>query len=124
MTKAYVIHESDVHFDVEFHIDGYREEDGPIRTPTKKGELYVSEGNIYIGKDERWYKIGIADIKDILSVTQQKKIELVFEKFKISLFTDNYSHLNALRDILYIVQARITDASKNKKKKVRRGVTS
>ena len=123
MTKAYVIHESDVHFDVEFHIDGYMEKDGPVRTPTKKGELYVSEGNIYIGKEERWYRIGIKDIKDIMSVTQQKKIELVFDQFRVSLFTDNYSHLNALRDILYIVQARIDDASDHKKK-ARRGVVS
>ncbi len=123
MTKAYVIHESDVHFDVEFHIDGYMEKDGPVRTPTKRGELYVSEGNIYIGKNDKWYRIGIKDIQDILSVTQQKKIELVFPQFKVSLFTDNYSHLNALRDILNIVQARIDSAGDNKKK-VRRGVAN
>ena len=123
MTKAYVIHESDVHFDVEFHIDGYLEEDGPVRTPTKRGELYVSEGNIYIGKNEKWYRIGIKDIKDILSVTQQKKIELVFPQFKVSLFTDDYSHLNALRDILSIVQARIETAGDNKNK-IRRGVAN
>ncbi len=123
MSKAYVIHESDVHFDVEFHIDGFREEDGPVRTPTKRGELYVSEGNIYIGKNDRWYRIGIEDIKEIMSVTAQKKIELVFDQFKVSLFTDNYSHLNALRDILYIVQARMVDKSK-KKQKVKRGVAN
>jgi len=123
LSKAYVIHESDVHFDVEFHIDGYLEEDGPVRTPTKRGELYVSEGNIYIGKNDRWYRIGIGDIKDIMSVTAQKKIELVFDQFRVSLFTDNYSHLNALRDILYIVQARMVDKTK-KKKKVRRGVAN
>jgi hypothetical protein len=118
-----VIHESDVHFDVEFHIDGFLEKDGPVRTPTKKGELYVSEGNIYIGKNDRWYRIGIEDIKDIMSVTAQRKIELVFDQFRVSLFTDNYSHLNALRDILYIVQARMVDKTK-KKKKVRRGVAN
>jgi hypothetical protein len=122
LTKAYVIHESDVHFDVEFHIDGYLEKDGPVRTPTKRAELYVSEGNIYIGRDDKWYRIGIKEIRDIMSVNQQKKLELVFDKFRVSLFTDNYSHLNALRDILCIVQAKMAETSK--KKKVRRGVAN
>ena len=104
MSKSYVIHEQEVHFDVEFNINGYFDSASPIRSSLRKGELYVSEGSIYLGKGDKWYKVNVGDIKNILSLAQQRKIELVFEQFSISLFTDNYSHLNALRDILCIVK--------------------
>lgn len=123
MSKAYVIHEPEVHFDVEFNINGYIDESSHYRTKPKRGELYVSEGSIYIGRDDSWYRIGILDIKDILAVNEERKIELVFDEFSVSLFTNNYSHLNALRDILTIVQHKM-QGLKVKKKKVKRGVAN
>lgn len=121
LSKTYVIHEPDVHFDVKFNIEGLLA-DTTMKTSTAKGELYVSEGSLYLGHNETWYKMTISDIKEILSVSETKKIELIFNCFSISLFTDDYSHLNALRDILYIVQSRMR--SKDKKAKVRRGVAN
>jgi len=73
LTKTYVIHEPDVHFDVKFHIAGIME-DSSLKTATKKGELYVSEGSLYLGHNETWYKMTISDIKEILSVSETKKI--------------------------------------------------
>ena len=110
MSKSYVIHEDEVHFGVAYNIDTFGEGGKVFSTPLKSGELYVHKGIIYLGKDERWYKVDIKDIKEFKSQNERKKLELIFESFKVCLYTDEYPHLNALRDILFIVQNKIEKA--------------
>ena len=110
MPESYVIHEHEVHFGVAYNIDHFDDEGQVFSTPLKSGELYVHQGVIYLGLKDRWYKVDIRDIKEFKSLNKKKKLELVFDSFKVCLYTDQYSHLNALRDILFIVQNRIEKA--------------
>lgn len=111
MSKSYVIHENEVHFGVAYNIDHYGDDGQVFSTPLKSGELYVHRGVIYLGIKNRWYTVDIKDIKELKSQNHKKKLELVFDTFKVCLYTDEYSHLNALRDILFIVQNKINTAA-------------
>jgi hypothetical protein len=91
-----------MNFDVEFSIEGmYGEEnyDGLMQT---KGKLFLFGSQIILGDENRWYKININDLNDIVSVTDKQQVSLKFEDFNVLLYCDNYSHLRALRDYIYI----------------------
>jgi hypothetical protein len=109
MTQSYVIHEHEVHFGVAYNIDHFSDKGEVYSTPLKSGELYVHKGIIYIGSHDKWYTVDIKDIKEFISQNEKKKLELHFETFKVCLYTEEYPHLNALRDILFIVQNKIPD---------------
>jgi hypothetical protein len=91
-----------MNFDVEFSIEGkYGEEryDGLMQT---RGKLFLFESQIILGDEDRWYKINVEDITDIVSMLDKQKVSLKFEDFNVVLYCDNYSHLRALRDYIYI----------------------
>ncbi len=108
-----MIHEHEVHFGVAYNIDHFDTDGQVFSTPLKSGELYVHQGVIYLGLKDRWYTVDIKEIKNFVSKNEKKKLELEFDSFKVCLYTDNYSHLNALRDILFIVQNRMEKAAGN-----------
>ena len=70
MTKSYVIHEDEVHFGVAYNIDTFGEDGQVFSTPLKSGELYVHQGVIYLGKDDKWYKVDIGDIREFREMVQ------------------------------------------------------
>jgi len=91
-----------MNFDVEFSIEGtYGEEDydGLMQT---KGKLFLFKTQIILGDEDKWYKINVEDIDDIVSVVDKQKVSLKFDDFNVILYCDNYSHLRALRDYIYI----------------------
>ena len=93
-----------MNFDVEFSIEGQyggEEYDGLMET---KGKFYLFESQIIFGDINRWYKLNIEDIDDIVSISNKQKVMLKFSEFNVLLYCDNYSHLRALRDYIYITK--------------------
>ena len=91
-----------MNFDVEFCIEGTLGEedfDGLMQT---KGKLFLFDSQIILGDEDRWYKIDVDDIDDIVSMVEKQKVSLKFDDFNVVLYCDNYSHLRALRDYIYI----------------------
>jgi len=87
MGKKYVIHEQNIHFEVGYQIETPSDGEDVFVTPPKDGEIYVSEGNIYLGRDQRWYRISIDEIAKIVSQIEQKKIKLVCDGYCVALFS-------------------------------------
>ena len=97
-----MIQKDNIDFEVEFSIKGiYGDEnyDGVMRT---KGRIYVYNSQIIFGDENRWYKLNIEDINEIVAMSNKQKVLLKFDKFNIIIFCENYSHLRALRDYIYL----------------------
>lgn len=97
-----MIQKENMNFDVEFSIEGIYGDasyDGLMQT---RGKLYLFEFQIIFGDENRWYKLNIEDINDIISMSNKQKVLLKFDDFNVLLYCDNYSHLRALRDYIYI----------------------
>jgi hypothetical protein len=91
-----------MNFDVEFCIEGIYGDANYNGLMQTKGKLYLFEHQMIFGDENRWYKLNIEDINDIVSMSNKQKVSLKFEEFNVLLYCDNYSHLRALRDYIYI----------------------
>lgn len=106
MGKHYVIHEPDVHIQVGYNIDNLVAEEHYI-TPTRMGELFIADGSIYLGMKNNWYRIAISEISIVKPVINEKKIQIICDDYRVTLYSDQQSHLFALKNILCIVKHRI-----------------
>ncbi len=98
-----IIHKSEVYFDVQRSM--LDPDNKPYFTESEqlhRGELYIYKDNIYLFDGVKWYKANVQEIKEIRSSAAQKSILIHFGDFDLLLFSDQYFHLLALRDFLFL----------------------
>jgi hypothetical protein len=104
LAEVRLIHKSDIFFDVlepmTYNLDLDNEPDDLIH----KGEMYIYQKQIYLFNGLNWYKANIDDIKEIKSLTRQKRMLIHFLNYDLLLSCNEYSHLMALRDFLNLYQ--------------------
>ena len=104
LTEINLIHKSDVYFDVvEPTATGQKV---AIRTKSSMrfGEIYIYLNQIYLNDGARWYIADIHEIQEIRSLSNQKQILIHFINFDLILSCEEYTHLLALRDFLFLAQ--------------------
>jgi hypothetical protein len=109
LTEVNLIHKSDVYFDV---VEPTLDEHILISEPRKNmhhGEIYIYQNQIYLYDGRHWYKANISDIKDIKSLANHKQILIKFWNFDLVLTCNEYPHLLALRDFLFLAQKNYID---------------
>ena len=67
-----------------------------------RGELYIYQNNIFLFDGLRWYRADINDIREIHSSAANKQILIQFWNYDLLLFSNDYSHLLALRDFIFL----------------------
>jgi hypothetical protein len=107
LSEINLIHKSDVYFDVLDPMivdDDLNTQHRKPRTLLHRGEIYIYQNKIFLSDGVRWYKANIKDIKEIKSNSNQKQILIHFLDFDLVLSCEEYSHLLALRDYLFLAQ--------------------
>lgn len=76
----------------------------PITEPSSaqmlQGDIYIFQNYIYIKNNNRWYTVDIKEIKKIKTQVAQKQLIIYFLDYNLVLFSENYTHLLAIRDFL------------------------
>ncbi len=107
MTEVNLIHKSDVYFDVlEPKIDKHTATI-PSKKPMHHGEIYIYQNQIFLYDGRHWYRADIMDIKGIKSLSHLKGILIQFWDFNLILSCNEYPHLLALRDFLFLAHKNI-----------------
>jgi hypothetical protein len=108
LSDVKLIHKSEVYFNFQRPISNYESiliDRDRIKETTDRmhrGEIYIYKNNIYIYDGVRWYKADIKEIKEIKSYATNKLILIQFPDFDLELYSDDFSHLLALRDFLFL----------------------
>lgn len=102
MTYVKLIHKSDVYFDIQRTKNDDEKIADEIKENMQRGEVYIYQDFLFLFDGINWYKARISNIKDITSSTPHKKIHIRFKDFYLVLFSNQFSHLLALRDFLYL----------------------
>ncbi len=71
-----------------------------------RGEMYIYQNKIYLFNGRNWYKARIDDITEIKSISNQKQILIHFLNYDLMIYSNDYSHLLALRDFLTLFKKR------------------
>ena len=101
MSVVNLIHKSDVSFDVIEPI-GEKKKMKSLKYLSRHGEIFIYQNQIFLHDGNRWYKADIQDIKEIKSLSNQKRILIHFNNFDLILSCLEHSHLLALRDYLFL----------------------
>jgi len=99
-----LIHKSDVYFEVFEPTIREQPMNNDEITQMHHGEIYIYKNQIYLFDGVQWYLANVNDIKEIKSNSTHKQIFIHFLNFDIVLFCNEYTHLVALRDFLYLSQ--------------------
>lgn len=104
LPEVNLIHKSDVYFEVVESL--ITKEKGTIKPKDlmHHGEIYIYSSNIFLFDGKRWYKADIKDIKDIKSKSNDRQILIQFKDFNLIVSCEEYAHLLALRDFLFLAQ--------------------
>ena len=104
LTEINLIHKSDVYFDVVEPTATGQEVAIKSKRSMRFGEIYIYLNQIYLNDGTRWYIADIHEIQEIRSISNQKQILIRFINFDLILSCEEYTHLLALRDFLFLAQ--------------------
>ena len=104
LSEVNLIHKSNVYFEVVEPLVA----DSKVTLRSKDlmhyGEIYIYSNYLFLYDGERWYKADIQDITSIKSISNEKQILIQFKDFDLIISCEEYTHLLALRDFLFLAQ--------------------
>jgi hypothetical protein len=101
LSEVYLIHQKEIHFDLQYDLEGTFEDKEVEVSSDSPSELYISKDELFLGKGKKWYKFHLQDIKNI-TVLDSNKLQLDFDVYRIILHCKNYSHSRVLQDFLFL----------------------
>lgn len=104
MSEVNLIHKSNVYFEVVEPLVKEKKITLKSKDLMHYGEIYIYSNFLFLYDRKRWYKADIQDIKSIKSKSNEKQILIQFNDFDLIISCEEYTHLLALRDFLFLAQ--------------------
>ena len=101
LAKGPVFHERGLDFDIAFYQENAN---SPQDEKTHKdGEIYITGNDLFLGKDQKWFRMHVSEIEKIIWPSKNRKLKLEFENFYVTLFSTNLAYLKALRHYIFLL---------------------
>ncbi len=103
VSKALLFHECDICFDIGFH----GEDRISRQTRRHTGDLYVKGDDMFLGKDQRWYRMQVSEIESMDSPIGARPLTIKFPDFCVEMASRETMSLKAVHHFLYLYRSQL-----------------